>query len=100
MTADMATLTVEQIGFVRRLTLNRPDQHNPLTPRAVREILQAVGDAENDENARVLVIRSTGRSFSWRRDGPRCGTVPFPSSPRCTGIVWPVVPIWHCTAIW
>lgn len=35
MTPDAATLTVEQIGFVRRLTLNRPDQHNPLTPRAV-----------------------------------------------------------------
>ena len=64
MTADAATLTVEQIGFVRRLTLNRPDQHNPLTPRAVREILQAVAAAESDEHVRVVVIRSTGRSFS------------------------------------
>ncbi len=64
MTADAATLTVEQIGFVRRLTLNRPEQHNPLTPRAVREILQAVAAAEGDEHVRVVVIRSTGRSFS------------------------------------
>src|SRR6202035_5041812 len=64
MTADAATLTVEQIGFVRRVTLNRPDQHNPLTPRAVREILQAVAAAESDEHVRVVVIRSTGRSFS------------------------------------
>ena len=64
MTADTATLTVEQIGFVRRLTLNRPDQHNPLTPRAVRDILQAVAAAESDEHVRVVVIRSTGRSFS------------------------------------
>jgi enoyl-CoA hydratase len=64
MTADYATLTVEQIGFVRRLTLNRPDQHNPLTPRSVREILRAVDEAEGDREVRVVIIRSTGRSFS------------------------------------
>ena len=34
MTPDFATLTVEQMGHVCRLTLNRPDRHNPLTPRA------------------------------------------------------------------
>ena len=64
MTSEFATLTVEQIGLVRRLTLNRPEQHNPLTPRAIREILLAVGAAESDESVRVLIIRSTGRSFS------------------------------------
>jgi enoyl-CoA hydratase len=64
MTADYATLTVEQIGFVRRLTLNRPDQHNPLTPRSVREILRAVDEAEGDREVRVVIIRSSGRSFS------------------------------------
>ena len=41
-TASFTTLTVEEIGRVRRLTLNRPDHHNPLTPRCIREILQAV----------------------------------------------------------
>jgi enoyl-CoA hydratase len=64
MTDAFATLTVEDIGFVRRLTLNRPDQHNPLTPRSVREILRAVAAAEGDEQVRVVIIRSTGRSFS------------------------------------
>ena len=64
MTSDFATLTMEQIGFVRRITLNRPDQHNPLTPRCVREILRAVSAAEVDEQVRVLIIRGTGRSFS------------------------------------
>jgi enoyl-CoA hydratase len=63
-TASFTTLTVEDIGHVRRLTLNRPEQHNPLTPRAVREILRAVEDAEEDAGVRVIVIRSTGRSFS------------------------------------
>jgi enoyl-CoA hydratase len=63
-TAKFTTLTVEELGHVRRLTLNRPDQHNPLTPRCIRELLQAVQDAEADAGASVIIIRSTGRSFS------------------------------------
>lgn len=64
MTEGFATLTVEQIGFVRRVTLNRPEQHNPLSPRCIREILRVVAGASSDEQVRVLIIRSTGRSFS------------------------------------
>jgi enoyl-CoA hydratase len=64
MTAAFATLTVEQLEQVRRVTLNRPEQHNPLTPRSIREILAAVAEAEADRDTRVLIIRSTGRSFS------------------------------------
>lgn len=64
MTADFATIIVEQLGHVTRITLNRPDQHNPLTPRCMREILRAVAVAEADQEVRVLIIRSTGRSFS------------------------------------
>lgn len=64
MTASYSTLVVEEIGHVRRLTLNRPDHHNPLTPRCIRELLAAVQEAEGDAAVRVIVIRSTGRSFS------------------------------------
>jgi len=64
MTTEFATLSVEQIGPVRRVTLNRPDHHNPLTPKAVREILAAVAHAERDKGVSVLIIASTGRSFS------------------------------------
>ena len=49
---------------VARMTLNRPDHHNPLTPRSIRELLAAVQEAEDDAAASVIVIRSTGRSFS------------------------------------
>jgi enoyl-CoA hydratase len=63
-TANFSTLIVEEIGRVRRLTLNRPDQHNPLTPRSMREILGAVAEAEADAGVSVIIIRSTGRSFS------------------------------------
>jgi enoyl-CoA hydratase len=63
-TPEVSTLTVERIGHIRRLTLNRPAQHNPLTPRCIREILRAVEDAAADADARVIVIRGSGRSFS------------------------------------
>ena len=58
------TILTERIGRVCRLTLNRPEQHNPLTPRCIREVLGAIADAESDTDTRVLVIRGSGRSFS------------------------------------
>jgi enoyl-CoA hydratase len=64
MTSEFSTLTVERLGHVSRITMNRPDQHNPLTPRCIREILRAVEMAGADEQVRALIIRSTGRSFS------------------------------------
>ena len=51
-------------GACRRLTLNRPEHHNPLTPRCIREILRAVEEAEADAGDAWSIIRSTGRSFS------------------------------------
>jgi enoyl-CoA hydratase len=59
-----ATITFEELDHVRRVTLNRPEQHNPLTPRCIREILGAVDLVSKDAEARVLIVRSTGRSFS------------------------------------
>ena len=64
MTTASPTVLVEEIGRVRRLTLNRPEHHNPLTPRCIRELLAAVAEAEADPGVRAIIIRSTGRSFS------------------------------------
>jgi enoyl-CoA hydratase len=60
---DPAVLT-ETIGAVFRLTLNRPERHNPLTPRCIREILAGVAAAEDDAGIRAVVIRGSGPSFS------------------------------------
>jgi enoyl-CoA hydratase len=62
--ADGPPVLSEQIGAVCRLTLNRPERHNPLTPRCVRELLAAIAAAEGDAGVRVVVIRGSGRSFS------------------------------------
>jgi enoyl-CoA hydratase len=62
-TGEPAVLS-ERIGAVRRLTLNRPRQHNPLTARCIDELLAAVTDAGHDPDIRAVVIRSAGPSFS------------------------------------
>ncbi len=54
----------ERMGAVRRLTLNRPRFHNPLTPRCIRELLAGVDEAARDRDVRVVVIRGSGPSFS------------------------------------
>jgi len=55
--SDPAVLS-ERIGAVCRLTLNRPRQHNPLTPRCIDELLAAVAGAGQDPDVRAVIIRS------------------------------------------
>jgi enoyl-CoA hydratase len=64
MSPDQPAVLAERISAVTRLTLNRPDRHNPLTPRCIRELLAAVAHAEGDPEVRAVVIRGSGRSFS------------------------------------
>jgi enoyl-CoA hydratase len=63
-TDDQSTVVTERIGAVARFTLNRPERHNPLTPRCIRELLGAIADAAGDAAVRCIVIRGSGRSFS------------------------------------
>jgi enoyl-CoA hydratase len=63
-TADSSPVLADTVGPIRRLTLNRPEQHNPLTPRCIRELLAAVADAASDPEVKAVVVRGSGRSFS------------------------------------
>jgi enoyl-CoA hydratase len=63
-TDDERTVVTDRIGAVARLTLNRPERHNPLTPRCIRELLGAVASSAGDATVRCIVIRGSGRSFS------------------------------------
>ena len=58
------SVLVDDVGPVRRLTLNRPRSHNPLTPRCIRELLAAIDQAQRTTDVRVIVIRAEGPSFS------------------------------------
>ncbi len=48
---------------IATITLNRPDRMNAFSPEMTRSIYQAVKDADQDEQVRVLVITGAGRAF-------------------------------------
>lgn len=56
-------LVEEDLGPVRRLTLNRPDVLNALSSELVDALSVALARAREDEAARVVVIRGAGRAF-------------------------------------
>ena len=56
-------LVEEELGPVRRLTLNRPDVLNALSSELVARLSEALGRAARDDEVRVLVIRGAGRAF-------------------------------------
>jgi enoyl-CoA hydratase len=61
--SDNPILLEENVGPVRRLTLNRPDVLNALSSALVEELSAALTRAADDQTARVLVIRGAGRAF-------------------------------------
>jgi enoyl-CoA hydratase len=56
-------LLEEDVGRVRRLTLNRPDVLNALSPELVDRLSGALERAARGEDARVVIIRGAGRAF-------------------------------------
>jgi enoyl-CoA hydratase len=62
--ADFATILVETIGPVLRLTLNRPERTNALNQAMLDEIGRALDDAERDPAIRAVIVRGAGTAFS------------------------------------
>ena len=57
------TILVERIGLIERITLNRPEKRNALSPLLQDELIDAVHGAERGNDVRVIVIRGAGPSF-------------------------------------
>ncbi|MBX9590721.1 MAG: enoyl-CoA hydratase/isomerase family protein [Hyphomonadaceae bacterium] len=57
------TLIVERDGPVMKVTLNRPDARNALSPQMLAELGQAFAQAREDEAVRVLVLIGAGGNF-------------------------------------
>jgi enoyl-CoA hydratase len=57
-------LLVEDLGPVRRLTMNRPGSLNALNKDLVDAMSRALDEAAQNGDVRVLVLRGAGRAFS------------------------------------
>jgi enoyl-CoA hydratase len=54
---------------VATITLNRPEAMNAFSKEVVEEVTQALGDAKNDENIRVVILTGAGeKAFSAGAD--------------------------------
>lgn len=56
-------LLTEDIGPVRRLTMNRPKALNALSGELIDALSAAFADAAVDERVRVVILRGAGRAF-------------------------------------
>jgi enoyl-CoA hydratase len=59
-----ATIVIEKIGPVARVTLNRPERANALNQAMLEEIEAALDAVEKDNDVRVLIVRGVGSAFS------------------------------------
>ncbi len=57
-------LVIEKLGPVLSLTLNRPESLNAFSPEMILGLTEAIKNAENDDDVRVIVLSGAGRSFS------------------------------------
>ncbi|MCZ6578948.1 MAG: enoyl-CoA hydratase/isomerase family protein [Gammaproteobacteria bacterium] len=53
---------------VASVTLNRPEQHNAFDDGMIAELIELLGQLEQDDRIRVLVLRAAGKSFSAGAD--------------------------------
>lgn len=56
------------VGPIARLTLNRPEQRNAMSPEMGEEVRRAVDELNSRPEVRVVVIRGAGRAFSGGGD--------------------------------
>src|SRR5581483_11726391 len=61
---EFTTLTLDCGGPIARLTLNRPDRLNALSPQALVELVEAARVLADSEEVKVVVLGGAGRAFS------------------------------------
>lgn len=61
--SDDPVLLVEDVGSIRRLTMNRPKALNALNGELIDAMSGALAQAAREESVRVVVLRGAGRAF-------------------------------------
>ena len=59
----MGVLQVQRDGGLLKLTLNRPDKRNALSPDLVRALRDALGEAARDDTVRCVLLSGAGPAF-------------------------------------
>jgi enoyl-CoA hydratase/carnithine racemase len=62
--SEYATILVEESGPIARITLDRPDKRNPISPATCGELAAALGAIKTNANVRVVVLTGAGPVFS------------------------------------
>jgi methylglutaconyl-CoA hydratase len=61
--ANESILIDVQSNGVATMTLNRPDFHNAFEPKMIQSIIKGLDTLSTNDKVRLLVLRSTGKSF-------------------------------------
>ena len=61
--SDQPVVLYEAADGVARLTLNRPERGNAITPRLIAELVECVRRADLDPDVRVLLLAGAGTGF-------------------------------------
>ncbi|CAL9093080.1 unnamed protein product [Musa textilis] len=64
MVCNSASVLVEECGFTRILTLNRPRQLNALSAPMIMKLLKLFVAYEKDSDVKLLIMKGNGRAFS------------------------------------
>ncbi|HBW37281.1 enoyl-CoA hydratase/isomerase family protein [Desulfosporosinus sp. BICA1-9] len=57
-------LLYQKDGFLARIILNRPEKNNAFSLPMIRKWAEALQDAQEDQNIRVIVVTAMGKAFS------------------------------------
>ncbi|HEV8563592.1 MAG TPA: enoyl-CoA hydratase-related protein [Actinomycetota bacterium] len=60
---DESVVLIEDLGSIRRLTMNRPKALNALNGELIEDLSAALADAAVDDSVRVVILRGAGRAF-------------------------------------
>jgi enoyl-CoA hydratase len=60
---EYSTIRIEQIGYVERITLNRPEKRNAMSFELQEELVGEIMAAERSNDVRCIIIRGAGPSF-------------------------------------
>jgi enoyl-CoA hydratase/carnithine racemase len=76
MTSAFATIIYEKVGGVAHISLNRPDRLNAYSVAMRDDFAEALSAADEDPDARALLLTGQGRAFCAGADLTEFGTAP------------------------